>query len=72
MELAFQVIAPQELRRTVGRFRTAPRNQIESSGKRIARRVAYFDPFGACGAAARERCRKAGTTIEHRSRSRGL
>jgi hypothetical protein len=59
MELAFQVVAPQELRRTLGRLRTAPRDQIESSGKRVARRVANLDPFRACRAAAHKRRCKA-------------
>src|SRR5438046_3065027 len=60
MELALEVIAAEELRRTVGRFRPAARNQIEGSGKRIARRVAHFYPLGIRGAAACKRHCEAG------------
>ena len=59
VELAFQVVATQELHRAVGRLRAAPRNQVERAGQRIARRVADFHPFGARCAAAGERRRKA-------------
>ena len=70
MELALQVISTEELRRTVSRFRPAPRNQVEGSGKRVARRVAHLHPFGARSATAYKRRRKAGDNRKSEPQSR--
>src|SRR5262245_50056398 len=59
VELAFQVVAPQKLHRAFGRFRSAGREQIQSAGERVPRRIADFYPLRVSGAAVRREDRNA-------------